>query len=170
MLLHLVGLLHRGDFLVQLLDDRGRRPGGRDDAPPVDRLVARHARLRDRGDVGQNRVAGQAAGAERAQLAGPDMRRGLHQRTEHHLGVAPDHVDHGRAAALERHMQEVDAGGQLEQLAAEMLEAADAGRGVLQLAGLLLCGREQVLHRMHRQVRVDHQDVRAGRKNGDRRE
>ena len=32
---------------------------------------------------------------------------------------------------------------ELEQLAAEMLEAADAGRGVLQLAGLLLGERER---------------------------
>ena len=44
-------------------------------------------------------------------------------------------------------------GRELEQLAAEMLEAADAGRGVLQLAGLLLGERDQLLHRMHRQVR-----------------
>jgi hypothetical protein len=54
--------------------------------------------------------------------------------------VAADHVDHGGSAALERDMQDVDAGGELEQLAAEVLEAADAGGGVLQLAGLLLGG------------------------------
>ena len=51
-------------------------------------------------------------------------------------------------AALERHVQQVDAGRELEQLAAQMLEAADAGRGILQLARLLLRQRDQLLHRL----------------------
>ena len=42
---------------------------------------------------------------------------------------------------------------ELEQLAAEMLEAADAGRGILQLARLLLGERDQLLDRIDRQLR-----------------
>ena len=78
------------------------------------------------------------------------MRRRLHERAEQDLGVAAHDVDHGRAAALERHVHHVDAGHELEQLAAEMLEAADAGRGVLQFARLLLGERHKVLGRFHR--------------------
>src|SRR3977135_168803 len=74
MLLHLVGFLHRGDLFVQLLDDRGWGPGGRPDAPPVDRFIAGHTRFRDRGNVGQNRVAGQSAGAGRPQIRGGGVR------------------------------------------------------------------------------------------------
>jgi len=67
-------------------------------------------------------------------------------------------------------VQQIDAGHQLEQLAAEMLEAADADRGILQLARLLLGGGQQLLDRMHRQLRIDDQDIGAGGENGDRRE
>ena len=42
------------------------------------------------------------------------------------------------AAPLIGHVQDVDAGHQLEQLRAEMQERADARRAVLQLARLLL--------------------------------
>ena len=84
--------------------------------------------------------------------------------------MAPDHVDHGRAAALERHRQDVDLGGELEQFAGEMLEAADAGMGILQLAGLFLGHIDKLLHRLHRQVRMHREYGRAGAKNRDRRE
>src|SRR5262252_5827248 len=50
--------------------------------------------------------------------------------------------------------------------AAAMLEAADAGRGILQLARLLLGGGQQLLDRMHRQLRIDDQDIGAGGENG----
>ena len=118
-------VLRRGQRRVQLVDDRLRRAGRRDDAPPVDRLVGRHAGFRR---PSARRAAPCCAPCEPTpsalELAGLDVRRGLHQRGEHHLGVAADHVDHRRAAALERHVQHVDAGLELEQLAAEMLEAS----------------------------------------------
>ena len=82
--------------------------------------------------------------------------------------MAAHHVDHRRAAALERHVQHVDAGLQLEQLAAEVLEAADAGRGVLQLARLLLGERDQLLDRIHRQAGMDGDHVGPAGENRDR--
>ena len=65
---------------------------------------------------------------ERPELSGFDMRRRLNERAEHDLGVAAEHIDHGRSAAAERHVHDIDAGHELEQFAAEMLETADAGR------------------------------------------
>ena len=43
-----------------------------------------------------------------------------------------------------------------------MLEAADAGMPILQLAGVFLGEIEQILHRIRRQRGVYHQHVRAG--------
>jgi hypothetical protein len=42
-------------------------------------------------------------------------------------------------------MHDVDAGGELEQLAAEVLEAADAGRRVIEFTWLLLGESNQLL-------------------------
>src|SRR5882672_12904769 len=55
---------HR-ELPVQPLDDGTRRSGRRDDAPPVGRLVAGHARLRDRRQVGEGGDALRAAHAQR---------------------------------------------------------------------------------------------------------
>ena len=84
--------------------------------------------------------------------------------------MAADHVDHRRPAALERYVQHVDPRFELEQLGAEMLERADAGRGVLQVARLLLRQRHQLLDRMNRQVGMDHDDVRSRAHHPDRHE
>ena len=73
------------------------------------------------------------------------------------LGVAADDVDHGRAPALERHVQQIGL-AELEELAAEMLGAADAGRGVLEVAGLRLGERDQLLDDVGRQRGIDRDD------------
>ena len=84
--------------------------------------------------------------------------------------VPADHVDHGRASTAERHVQKIDSGHELEQLAAQMHERADAGGGILQLARLLLGQSDELLHRLGRQVGVDHRHDRGGGENRDRRE
>jgi hypothetical protein len=96
------------------------------------------------------------------------VRRGLNQRTEYDFGMAAHDVDHGRATAPERHVHDIDAGHQLEQLAAEMLETADAGRRILQFTRLLFGERDQFLHRVDRQFRIDRKHVGAAAKTGDR--
>ncbi len=53
-------------------------------------------------------------------------------------------------------------GRQLEQFAAQMLEAADAGGRVVEHARLFLGEREQFLERMHRHGRIDGQHIGAG--------
>ena len=58
-------------------------------------------------------------------------------------------------------------GRQLEQLAAQMLEAADAGGRIVEHAGLFLGEREQFLERMHRHGRIDGQHIGAGGDNAD---
>jgi len=80
------------------------------------------------GQIGQDRAAFHAAGGKRAQAARLDAGNGLHDGGEHHLVFAGDDGEHRRAAPLVWHMLDVHAGQELEQFAAEMLEAADARR------------------------------------------
>ena len=168
--------LHFGRFQcrlhgrIQLCGHRRGQAGGRRDAPPVVRDIAGHAGFRDGRHVRQDAAALGAAGAQGPQLPGLDEGRRLHQRREHDLHVAGDHVLHRRTAAFVRHVGEVDAGRQLEQFGAEVLEAADAGRGVVQFSRVRLGERKQVLHRLDRRLRIDHQYVRPGGENRNRRE
>ena len=83
---------------------------------------------------------------------------------------AGDHREHGGAAAFVRHVLNVGARLQLEQFAGQMLEAADAGGGVIELAGLRLGVGEQFLRRMHRQFRIDGEHIGAGGEDRDRHE
>ena len=85
------------------------------------------------------------------------------------LAIAAEHVDDGRAAALVRHVQQVHPRHQLEQLAAQVLEAADAARRILHIARLRLGEFDHFFHRFYRQVRVHQQHVRGRRQDGDRR-
>ena len=60
------------------------------------------------------------------------------------LRLAGDHRKHRRAAAFVRHMDDVDAGEELEQFAAEILETADASRSVIEKAGFRFGEIEQL--------------------------
>ena len=60
--------------------------------------------------------------------------------------MAAQHVDHRRAAALERHHHRVDAGHHGEQHRRGMRKAANAGVREMQRAGLCLGQRDQLLH------------------------
>src|SRR5205085_480901 len=84
--------------------------------------------------------------------------------------VSGEDVEQRRAAAAERDVDDVDAGVELEQLAAGMLEAADAGRGIVELARLRLGEREELLHGLHAERRIDRQHVGAARHDADRHE
>ena len=74
LLLHLGRILRGGQRRVQLVDDRLRRAGGRDDAPPVDGLVGRHAGFGDRRHVRQHLAVDSLLPTPmRAELAGLDV-------------------------------------------------------------------------------------------------
>ena len=92
-------------------------------------------------------------------------RNGRHDR----LGMPAGDVDDGRPRAAERHVQEVDAGGELEQLHAEMQRAADAAGAILDVAGLGFGERDEFLDRLGRQIRIDRERVRARCEQRDRR-
>ena len=145
-------------------------PAGASSAPPVQRLVAGNAGLRDRRNVGQRRNALLAAGAERPQASGLDVRHRLDERREHDLVVAAQHIDQRRPAAAERHVQQIDLGLEPEQFGAEMLERADAGRGVLSSPGFSFAIASSSFSELHRQARMHRQHIGAGAHDADRRE
>ena len=73
------------------------------------------------------------------------MRRGRGNRGQDRLRVTADDVDHGRAGALERNVQEIDAGRGLEQFCCQMQEGSDAGRRILHSTRLAFCQRDDSL-------------------------
>ena len=73
--------------------------------------------------------------------------------------MAADHVLQRGRGALVGHVHDIDLGLGLEQFAGQMRGRAIAGRGEIELAGLRLGERDQLLQRFRRHVRIDHQDI-----------
>ena len=97
-----------------------------------------------------------------------NMRHQLQERTHGDLGVARDHINHRRATALERHVDQADAGLQAEQFRAQVLEAANAGSGIGQRARLGLGHVDQLFGRLGRHFRAHRQRAGAGADQRDR--
>src|SRR6185436_2805021 len=114
------------DGRVELVDDRARQAGGRDDAGPCRRFVAGYAGFGDGRDVGEAGRAPGAADADRAHAAGPDVRRHRVDAFPHHLDVPGDQVVDGHRTALVRHVHDLRAGHVLEQLAGDVARLAVA--------------------------------------------
>jgi hypothetical protein len=85
------------------------------------------------------------------------------------MSTRPAHVDHGGTAAAIGHVEHLDAGDVLEQLARQMRRAAVARRGKRQLAGIGLGMVDDLLHRFHRMFGVDRHDQRQLGDEDDRR-
>ena len=165
------GIGHRGGGdPVQGGDDRRRRRSRRDHAVPVLDPQFRHAELRRGRHIGRRRRA--RAGAERDRLQWPPLTCGRMDRQveERHLYLLAEQVVHGGRRAAIGHVHDVDAGGQLEQFAGQMRQAAGAGGGEIEFSGLRLCERDQLGHVPRRHVARDHQHFRHGRDQRHRRE
>jgi len=84
-------------------------PKGHDDAEPHVRLEPRHARFRDRGQIGHGLRPGRGRDRKHAQLAARDLRlHGRHLR-ERGLHLSCDECRDHRRRALVRDMDDVDA-------------------------------------------------------------
>ena len=151
--LHL-GQLHRlQQRRIDLVDDGLRCAGGHVHREPRRQLVARQAGFRNGRHIGQCRRAFGSRHAERAQLAGLDVRHGRGDAVEHVVDLSADEVGHGRAASLVRHVQHVDLGHRGEQLARKVDRRSVAGGCVGHLAGLGLGLRDHVGHGLRLRLR-----------------
>src|SRR6266545_68388 len=156
------GLLHVGaidrlvDLGIELVDDRLGRAGGRHDADPNGRFVAWNAGFRDGGHVRQHRRALAGGGAERAHLAGLDVRRHGGDGVKSHLHMAADDAVAHFAGRLMRHVNQVGAAHGFEQLAGHVIGRAGAGRGIVELPGLRLRVGDEFLEILRRHRGMDH--------------
>ena len=142
-----------GELLVQPVDDRLRRGRRRADQGPADRVIARHAGLRDRRNVGNAGTRDGRAHAQRAHLAGGDLRAHAAGIGEHQRDMAGHHVVERRRRAAIGDAVHLDAGHGLEQLGGEMDGGARAAVAEVDFAGLLLGERDQFGHRLRRHAR-----------------
>src|SRR5215467_13318986 len=130
-----------------------RRLGWRKQAPPDVRVVARNAGLGEGRNVGKQGKPLRAPDGEGAQAPRLDVRHDL-ERVGDEEGEAPaQEVGDRGSAALIRHMHHVDPGLEAQQLRREVLRAAVAGRAVVERSGLGLRERDQLLHRLRRELR-----------------
>ena len=95
---------------------------------------------------------------ERAQLAFLDQRQQRIDRADEHVDAPGQQIRDRGGGAAERHVDQIDPGVHLEQLAAEMLRRADADRAEGQLVRRILGERDELLHRPRRQRRRHHHD------------
>ena len=121
-------------------------------AQPLE-LVGRHGVGHGR-HVRQRRRARRRGHRNGAHFAGTDMgdRRGEH--VEHHLHPAADQVGQGLRRTAIGHVDDVDAGHELEQLGRDMGSGAVARRGEVELAGIGLGIGDELGNRFDRQRRI----------------
>ena len=125
-----VGLGNRGaQRLVPHADQVGRQAARAEHGKPVHHLVARQE-LRDQRQVGEQRRRRGEPKAIGIRFAAADLAQELRHVAEHHVAVAGDDVLDGGGAAAIGHVQQIDAGQLLEQLARQMLRGAVARRGI----------------------------------------
>ena len=73
--------------------------------------------------------------------------------------MAADHVLQGRRGALVRHVHDVEVEDALEHLGVEMVDRAGTDRGEGQLSRLVARELDEIVHRFHRQLGIDHQHI-----------
>src|SRR5215472_2070765 len=151
--LQLRGIRGLDDRLEEGCQNLFGRTGRCQHALPVQSAHAGVAGLGQRWDIGIFRQPCLRQHRDRPQLAGLDHRcraRGIDERD---LRVADDEiVDHAGGAGLVGDVEHLDAGALGKDLDVVMGEAADAGTGVADLAGILLRIRDQLRHRLRLEI------------------
>ena len=97
---------------------------------------------------------------QRAQRSARDMAEGRGNRAEHHRDMAAQEIGHGRSGPPIRNMDQLEAGRGGQQLSRQMADRANAGRAIVERAGMVLGIGDQLGDRVHRQARMHHQHGR----------
>ena len=154
--------------VAELGDDGGRRFRRCSERVPGVGFAARHAGLRQTGNVrerGDALFGGDRKNSCFARLV--QLKRGR-ELVEHHIDMTGDQVVERRRRALIGHMDELGVRDRLEQLSGQVRRGADALRGVVEPARIGLGVGDQLLHRLGGEIGSHHQDVRNMRHDGDR--
>src|SRR5262245_8767183 len=127
----------RIDLVVQLVDDLGGRVLGGAEAGPETRLIAWQD-VAQSWNVGQDLRSRLGRQRERAERAGADVLDRGRNAGEVELDLPADKIGERRTLAAIRHMDDVEAGHHLEELASDMRSRPDAGRCHADLARIAL--------------------------------
>ena len=154
---------------MQFGNDVLRRPGANEQSHPSVEVESRQ-RGGNTGYIRQHRGPARSRNGNRPHAFVLHMRQHADDVGELQVDAAAQRVDESRRCALVRHMVHLDLRQRLQVLHAEVLQVADAGRGVVELARIVARQRDQVLYRFHRQRRMYHQHHRPADDLRDRRE
>src|SRR5262245_16941167 len=145
-------------FLVELVDDLCRRVLRRADALPAASLVAGKEIAHGR-NLRQHAHAGLGRHRERPQPAGPDVADHTGHRSKENLYLAAKQSDHRRPAAAKRHVDQLDPGHLLEQLAVEVRWSADPDGRHRDLARIGVGVGDELRHSLDRNRRIEGQNA-----------
>ena len=159
----------RGHLARDLLQDRRRRAGARVDADDRREGVARNE-FGDRRHVRRHRRALGAVGRQQRDVLGADRAAERRIGRERHIDVTAEQRRNGFARALERHVRHDEAERRLQRLHRQMMRGADAGRAVVELAGIGLHVVDELLHRLDRHLLVHGEKQRRLRDHHGRRQ
>ncbi len=146
-------------FRCYLVEDRLRHAGSRIDTDDSRKVVARND-VRDRRNVGRLRPAGRSVVGEEFHLLAfhrADKRR---IGGEQHRHMAAEQRGHRLARAAIRHVSHLETERRLHRLHRNVMDAADAGRSVVDLARPRLHVVDELTQRRHRQVRMRSEEQR----------
>ena len=146
--------------LFSLSTTAWRRARRRTDADPVVDVHLGDAGFLGAGHIGEHRIALGARHHQGAQLAALDVRQRGGDRSDERLHLIAHQVRQHGAGALVRYVHDVHARCVLEQLACEVGVRAIATRAVVELAGLRLGQRDELLNVLRRHGGVHDQHVR----------
>ena len=147
---------------MQLFDDGRRGLCRREQAEPDRELGIDETGLARGRHVGKGAGAGGAVLDKREQLAVPHLLHDETGRPEKEIDPAGNHLGHRLRAALEGHMDHVEAGAHPEALGGKMRRTADTDRGKIQGAGLCFRGRHEIGNRLESARRRNDEDAGRG--------
>src|SRR6476661_175666 len=104
----------------------------------------------------------QAGDSNRAQPSRPNVRQGGEQVGNDDMHLPRNEIDQREVAPLVGYVRHVYAGDVLEELPGEMTGAADAARSEVELARSRLRERDEFLHVVHGQRRMDDDEKGRG--------
>src|SRR5262245_48778096 len=156
-------------LLVERVDDFGGRALRCAEAEPEARLIARHE-LAHGWKIRQRLRAFCARYCQRAQPAGLDVRDRRRHGGERHLHQPAEQIGERGCYAPIWHMNYVDAGHQLEQLARQMGGSSDTTRRHGELAGIALGIGDKLGNRFGRNRWIYYHDEGEADDAGDRRD
>ncbi len=145
-------------LVLSLATISARRFCRRDHPLPRRHVIAGHAGLRERRNIGQRGQARRRRHRNRTQLSGGDERQRRAEIGEHELDISGDQIVQRRRRAVIGHVRHLDPRHIGKHGGGQVMESADAAGAVAQRP--LFGERDEIVDAVHRQRRADDQHER----------